>query len=118
MTRLALVAAAVLLAMAASASAATRGESGAEIVHHGTRAGVIPCMACHGQRLEGKPAIGAPALAGLPESRTLAALKAIAAGKPGDNFLMRRDALLLGPAQRQKVAAFLAHLAAKGKPAS
>jgi cytochrome c553 len=112
-----LLAAVALLASAVSA-AATAGESGADIAHHGTSTGVIPCMACHGERLEGRAAIGAPALAGLSKRQTLAALKAIAAGKQGDNFVMRREARLLTLAQRRKVAAFLAGLPKATKSAS
>ena len=116
MTRLALLAAATLLGAVASALAATGGESGAAIVRHGTRSGVIPCMACHGAHLEGNGSIGAPPLAGLSSRRIVAALDAIAAGKAGDNFVMQREARLLAPGQRQAVAAYLAHLAKKKQP--
>lgn len=83
---------------------------GAAIVAHGTPDGVLPCMACHGPDLMGNAAIGAPRIAGLPETATLAAFRAIAAGKTGSNFVMRRIAGALTPEQRQEVAAYLATL--------
>lgn len=116
MTRLALLALAAFLGVAAPALAATGGESGAAIVRHGTRSGVIPCMACHGAHLEGNGSIGAPPLAGLPSRQILAALDAIAAGKVDNNFVMQREARLLAPGQRQAVAAYLARLAKKKHP--
>lgn len=103
-----LFAVALVLGTAASGGILSKG---AAIVRHGTASGVMSCMACHGQRLQGNASIGAPALAGLPESRTLGALDAIAAGKSGDNFIMRNIAHSLTPAEREAVAAYLATLA-------
>lgn len=83
---------------------------GATIVAHGTASGALPCMACHGGHLQGNPAIGAPRLAGLDPAVTLAALKAIAAGKMGKNYVMTNIARSLSPTQRRAVAAYLASL--------
>lgn len=118
MIRLGLLVSAALLGATAAATAAPLTQSGAEIVRHGAQSGVIPCMACHGGHLEGTAAIGAPALAGLPQTRSLAALNAIATGKQGHNFVMRREARLLTTAQRQAIATYLAQLPKGAKPAS
>jgi len=83
---------------------------GASIVEHGASGGVIPCRVCHGMQLQGNAGMGAPPLAGLPESTTLPALAVIAAGKQGKNFAMRDVARALTPAQRQAVAAYIAGL--------
>jgi cytochrome c553 len=109
MTRL-LVVAAVALLLAAVTPAAAQMAAGARIVAHGTPNGVVPCRACHGPRLQGNVAIGAPALAGLPAPVTLAALKAVAVGREGNNFIMRNIARLLTPPEREAVAAYLAGL--------
>jgi cytochrome c553 len=103
MRRLALPLFAVLLGAAG-------GNLGASIVQHGAPGGVIPCRVCHGMQLQGQPAMDAPPLAGLPESTTLGALAAIAAGKQGKNFAMRDVARALTPAQSKAVAAYLAGL--------
>ena len=82
--------------------------TGAEIVQSGTASGAMPCMTCHGAHLQGNASIGAPALAGMPENRTLAALSAIAAGKMGSNEAMRNTARALSADEREAVAAYLA----------
>lgn len=91
---------------------------GAAILRHGTASEAVPCMACHGERLQGNASIGAPALAGLPERQTLAALAAIAAGKKGHNFIMRNIAHSMTQAERKAVAAYLATLGKEKEPAS
>lgn len=65
-------------------------------------------MVCHGTDLGGNPSIGAPKIAGLPAETTLAALDSIAAGKLGQNYVMRNIARSLTPAQRADIAAYLA----------
>lgn len=82
--------------------------AGAEIVQSGTASGALPCMTCHGAHLQGDASIGAPALAGMPESATLAALGAIAAGKMGGSEAMRKTARSLSTKEREAVAAYLA----------
>ena len=82
--------------------------TGAEIVQSGRGSGAMPCVACHGAHLQGNGSIGAPALAGMPESETLAAFGAIAAGKIGSNEAMRNAARFLSPEERTTVAAYLA----------
>jgi cytochrome c553 len=82
--------------------------TGAEIVQSGTGSGALPCTTCHGAHLQGNASIGAPALAGMAESATLAALSAIAAGKMGSNEAMRNTARSLSPKEREAVAAYLA----------
>jgi cytochrome c553 len=84
--------------------------AGARIVAHGTPNGVVPCRACHGPHLQGNAAIGAPALAGFPEATTLRALAAIAAGREGNNFVMRNTARLLTLPEREAIATYLAGL--------
>lgn len=108
-----LVAGAVILG-----AAAPRGDiaSGKAIVAHGTDAGVVPCLACHGDHLQGNASIGAPVLAHRPRNAILVALVAIADGKLGNNVVMRQDAKLLTPRQRLAVATYLAQLE-KVKPA-
>jgi cytochrome c553 len=80
---------------------------GADIVQFGTPSGVKPCTACHGSILQGDAGAAAPALAGEPKSRMLAALDAMAAGKSGKDDAMRKIARLLTPAQREAVAAYV-----------
>jgi cytochrome c553 len=106
-SHLALIALALSLMAAAPASQI---QLGATIMAHGTASGALPCMACHGGHLQGNPAIGAPRLAGLDPAVTLAALKAIASGKMGKNYVMANIARDLSPTQRQAVAAYLASL--------
>lgn len=113
MTRLGLLLASALLLGAAAPNG--NPSTGPEIVQHGTTSGIVPCMACHGSHLQGNAAIGAPALAGLPQSATLAALASIADGKLGSNVVMRSIARSLTGVQRKAVAAYFATLA-RGKP--
>lgn len=107
MKPLLLLATAVLLAAAAPSGDAARGR---QIVTGGTNSGALPCMVCHGADLGGNKSIGAPKLAGLPAATTMAALDSIAAGKLGQNYVMRNIARSLTPAQRADVAAYLAGL--------
>ena len=85
-------------------------ERGAAIAAHGTSSGALPCMACHGAQLHGNPAIGAPALAGLDPAVTRSALRAIAEGKRGKNYVMKKIARSLTRSQRRAVSAYLASL--------
>ena len=73
----------------------------------GQNLGVAPCTICHGTQLQGNAAIHAPALAGAPQTQTLSALLAIAAGRIGTNPAMRHEARSLTPAQRIAVANYL-----------
>ena len=108
-----LVGGAVMLCAAAPPDDAAAGKA---IVDHGTDAGVVPCMACHGANLQGNASIGAPVLAHRPRDSILIALAAIADGKLGNNVVMQQDARLLTPLQRLQVANYLSHLK-KVKPA-
>lgn len=100
----------VLVMLLGAAGAPPSASTGAAIIAHGAPGGITPCKVCHGMQLQGNRAIGAPALAGLRESTVLTALSTIAAGKRGDNFLMRRIARTLTPAQRHDIAAYLSSL--------
>lgn len=102
----------VMAMLVGAAGAAPGASTGAAIVAHGAPGGITPCKVCHGMQLQGNPAIGAPALAGLPESAVQTALSAIAAGKQGNNFLMHRIARTLTPVQRNDIAAYLSSLKA------
>src|SRR5487761_1783888 len=84
--------------------------TGAQIVRHGTRSGAMPCTICHGSRLRGRAAMGAPSLAGAPRAQTLSALAAIAAGTIGTNETMRHEARVLTMQQRKVVADYLRSL--------
>lgn len=97
------------LALGAAAPAGNAGQ-GAKIVADGTDTGVLPCATCHGADLRGNAAIGAPAIAGLPATATLAAFDAIAAGRTGNNYVMRNIARALTASQRAAIAAYLAGL--------
>ncbi len=97
-----------LVLMAAHPPASTK--LGAAIAAHGTSSGALPCMACHGAQLHGNPATGAPALAGLNPAVTRAALRAIADGKRGKNYVMAQIARSLTQPQRRAVSAYLATL--------
>lgn len=111
--------AALLVSIAVVLGAAAPGDdlaAGKAIVEHGTEAGVVPCVACHGDMLQGNASIGAPVLAHRPRSAILVALAAIADGKLGNNVVMRQDAHLLTPRQRLQVANYLTQLKAV-KPA-
>ncbi|MGH7049872.1 MAG: c-type cytochrome [Acetobacteraceae bacterium] len=108
MTRLPLlVVSAMLLGAAAPAQDLS---AGAEIAQHGTTSGIIPCMACHGSRLQGNASIGAPPLAGMPERVVITAFSAIAEGKFGNNVVMQNIARSLTDEQRKSVAAYLVSL--------
>ncbi|MCB5945481.1 c-type cytochrome [Acidocella sp. KAb 2-4] len=89
--------------------AARAAPSGQDIVLHGNSNGALPCAACHGVNGAGKPATGAPALAGRPEGEIEAELAAMAQGK-GGNALMRSIAHALSPAEAEAVAAYFAAL--------
>lgn len=91
-------------------AAAQDRSAGAQIVHRGVTPGVVACVICHGMRLQGNAAIGAPALAGAPQAQTLSALAAIAAGRIGTNNVMRDEAHSLTPAQRKAIADYLRSL--------
>lgn len=97
-----------VLAVLLGAAGSSPASSGAAIVAHGAPGGIISCRVCHGMRLQGKPAIGAPALAGLPARITLPAFAAIASGQRGKNFVMQKIARTLTPPQRRALAAYLA----------
>jgi cytochrome c553 len=99
--------AAMLLAAAAPGSGPP---TGAEIVRHSATLGFMPCLACHGARLQGNASTGAPALAGLPARVTRAALAAIAAGRRGNNLAMQDVARALTAPERRAVALYLAGL--------
>jgi cytochrome c553 len=88
---------------------AAAGPDGRVIAHDGNGHGATACIACHGQNLQGNPALGAPALAGLPTATVLARL-AHYASPDGHNAMMRQVATALSPAERQVVAAYLASL--------
>jgi len=82
---------------------------GQQIVLHGNANGAMPCAACHGVDGGGKPAIGAPALAGLPAGQITAALAGMAKGE-GGNAMMQSIAHSLSPAEIQAVAIYFAAL--------
>src|SRR5487761_1518037 len=90
--------------------------TGAQIVRHGTRSGAMPCTICHGSRLRGRAAMGAPSLAGAPRAQTLSALAAIAAGTIGTNETMRHEARVLTMQQRKVVADYLRSLTKQRYP--
>ena len=83
--------------------------SGRDIVLHGNANGALPCAACHGANGTGNPAIGAPALAGLPAGQISAALANMAKGH-GGTALMQSIAAALSPAEAAAVAAYFAAL--------
>jgi cytochrome c553 len=82
---------------------------GMDIVEHGTGSGAPACMSCHGAKLEGNPALKAPALAGLPAATVLARL-AHYAGPDGHNAAMRAVATALNQPERTAVANYIASL--------
>ena len=81
---------------------------GKTIVLHGNANGALPCAACHGVDGMGKPAIGAPALAGLPAPVIEADLAGLALGNSGG--IMTGIAQALSPAEVKAVAAYFASL--------
>jgi cytochrome c553 len=83
--------------------------NGRTIVHDGNGNGAMACISCHGQNLQGNPAIGAPALIGLSEIKILERL-AHYAGPHGHNALMRQVAMALSPTEREAVAAYISGL--------
>jgi cytochrome c553 len=78
---------------------------GQQIALHGNANGALPCAACHGVNGEGKSAIGAPRLAGLPVGAIEGSLQRFAAGD-GGNAMMQSIAHALSPAEMQAVAAY------------
>jgi cytochrome c oxidase subunit 2 len=86
------------------------------------------CAACHGQRAEGNPALGAPAIAGLQDWYLKSQLEAFSQGrrgyKPYDNYGAQMRAavkILPSAADRAAVSSYLAKMppvkANGGKPA-
>jgi cytochrome c553 len=98
----------VLLPLVALLVAAAKPD-GSLIAHNGNGHGAPACTTCHGQHFEGTPTIHAPALARLSAAMILARL-AHYAGPTGHNAMMRQVATALSPAERQKVASYLAAL--------
>jgi thiosulfate dehydrogenase len=84
---------------------------GSTIAHDGNGNGAMACVSCHGQRFQGNLAIGAPALAGLPDVKILERLTHYA-GPNGHNPLMRQVATALSTPERQAVASYLSSLPA------
>ena len=82
---------------------------GKTIAEQGNGHGATACVACHGQTFGGNPAIGAPALAGLPAA-TIEAKLVHYAGPAGHNPMMTPIATALTPAERDAVATYLASL--------
>ncbi len=82
---------------------------GQQIALHGNANGALPCAACHGADGAGKPAIGAPALAGLPAAAIQSTLIQYAQGH-GGNAIMQSIAHALSPAETQAVATYFAGL--------
>ncbi len=102
--------AALLLAPAAAFAAPPDGKS---IVLHGNANGALPCAACHGVTGAGNPAMGAPALAGLPAPVIVNALNNFAQGE-GGNAIMQSIARSLSPDERTAVADYFANEKGKG----
>jgi cytochrome c553 len=90
-------------------TAAAPVSQGMDIVEHGTGSEASACMSCHGAKLEGNPALKAPALAGLPAATVLARL-AHYAGPDGHNAAMRAVATALNQPERTAVANYIASL--------
>ncbi len=82
---------------------------GKSIALHGNDNGALPCAACHGVQGQGKAAIGAPKLAGLPAAAIAGYLKQFASGQ-GGNAVMQSIARALSPAETAAVAAYYAGL--------
>jgi cytochrome c553 len=82
---------------------------GRGIVENGDDHGAPACVTCHGAKLEGNPAIKAPALAGLTASKILERLDHYA-GPDGHNAQMRFVATALTPGEREALAAYIAKL--------
>jgi cytochrome c553 len=101
-----------LLPMTALAAA----PDGNQIFLHGNSNGALPCAACHGQKAEGNPSIGAPKLAGLPAAAIETYLAQFANGQ-GGNATMQFIAQALSPAETKAVAAYLASLGPASPPA-
>jgi cytochrome c553 len=106
----AMLAGALALLAAGSASPASVGQS---IAEQGTGGGAPPCSTCHGAHYEGSPAIKAPALAGLPKAFILSRL-AHYAGPDGHNAYMKPVATALTPSEREAVATYLSGLPSPG----
>jgi cytochrome c553 len=90
-------------------AAADPAADGKQIVLHGNANGAMPCAACHGADGAGNPAMGVPALAGLPATAITAYLKNFAAGA-GGNMTMPYIAQALSPAETVDVATYFAGL--------
>ncbi len=86
---------------------------GQQIALHGNANGALPCAACHGVTGAGNPAMGAPALAGLPAPVIVNALNNFAQGE-GGNAIMQSIARSLSPDERTAVADYFANEKGKG----
>lgn len=89
--------------------AAAPAPDGRSIVEHGNANGAPPCSSCHGSRLEGNPAIHAPAIAGLPAATIVGRLDHYASPE-GHNPLMKQVATALSHPEREAVAGYIARL--------
>jgi cytochrome c553 len=83
--------------------------SGHDIVAQGNGHGAPACSSCHGPALTGDAMTGAPAIAGLSQSKILERL-AHYAGPQGHNASMKMVATALTDAERQAVASYIATL--------
>lgn len=83
--------------------------SGADIAQKGAPSGAPACMACHGETLQGNPALKSPAIAGLSADYVLKRLEHYASPE-GHNALMKQVATTLTPDEKRAVAAYLASL--------
>lgn len=96
-----------LLLIPAQASAADT--PGARIAFEGAASGAPPCAACHGDHLQGTPALKSPAIAGLEASFVLKRLEHYA-GPDGHNPQMKQVATTLTAQEKSAIAAYLAGL--------
>lgn len=103
----AMLALAALLLVPGEAIAADT--SGARIVFEGAASGAPPCAACHGDHLQGTPALKSPAIAGLDVRYILMRLEHYA-GPEGHNPQMKQVATTLTAQEKRAVADYLAGL--------
>ena len=89
--------------------AAAPAPDGRDIVEHGSAGGAPPCSSCHGAKLDGNPAIHAPAIAGLPAATIVGRLDHYASPE-GHNALMKQVATALSHPEREAVAGYISRL--------
>ncbi len=105
------------LPIRATAQTTSQTKGPAAITHRGNGRGAPACVSCHGPRLLGNPALGAPRIAGQSAPYIASQLEALASGAR-KSAIMLPVAKALSAAERQALATYLSRLPVEPDPAA